>query len=142
MNNAILETVREQLQGEDIESLMEEIEAISKSFVGKTVDEWLNSVDYSDNSDYIPSEFALHFVNFMKAVDGTDTERNLTPVVHMKVLDSFTTDKDRVANLMHRGIGKTTLIEYLFPYLAMYEVLPGFGKCGLLFTFPILWITV
>ena len=106
MNNAILETVREQLQGEDIESLMEEIEAISKSFVGKTVDEWLNSVDYSDNSDYIPSEFALHFVNFMKAVDGTDTERNLTPVVHMKVLDSFTTDKDRVANLMHRGIGK------------------------------------
>ena len=49
MNNAILETVREQLQGEDIESLMEEIEAISKSFVGKTVDEWLNSVDYSDN---------------------------------------------------------------------------------------------
>ena len=49
MNNAILETVREQLQGEDIESLMEEIEAISKSILGKTVDEWLNSVDYSDN---------------------------------------------------------------------------------------------
>ena len=42
MNNAILETVREQLQGEDIESLMEEIEAISKSFVGKTVDEWVS----------------------------------------------------------------------------------------------------
>ena len=129
--NAIMQTVKDQLQGEDIDSLLDEIEALSKSFEGKTVDEWLNSVDYSDNADYVPTEFALQFVNFMKAVDGTDTERNLTPVVHMKVLDSFTTDKDRVANLMHRGIGKTTLIEYLFPYLAIYEELPNFGKVWL-----------
>lgn len=119
------------LGGDDVAEVMEELEALSKSFQGKTVDEWLNEIDYSGLTGYVPSEFALSFVIFMKMVDGTETERNTTPEVHLKVLDSFITEKDRVANMMHRGIGKTTLIEYLFPYLAIYEELPGLGRIDL-----------
>lgn len=79
----------------------------------------------------------------MKAVDGTDTERNLTPVVHMKVLDSFTTEKDRVANLMHRGIGKTTSLSiYSLTWLCTksYQVSGKSVACYL--RVSILWITV
>lgn len=125
------DNIRAMLGGADVEEALREIEDIAESFKGKSVDEWLNEVDYSGESGYVPSLFAIEFVLFMKAVDGTETERNTSPEVHMKVLDSFITKKDRVANLMHRGIGKTTLIEYLFLYLPIYEVLPGLGKVNL-----------
>ena len=125
------QNILEILGGDDVAEVMEELESLSKSFQGKTVDEWLNDIDYSGLTGYIPSEFALSFVIFMKMVDGTETERNTIPEVHLKVLDSFIIDKDRVANMMHRGIGKTTLIEYLFPYLAIYEELPGLGRIDL-----------
>lgn len=131
MSNRLVEEIKSQFPDDNIDELLLEIESLSGSFKGKTVDEWLDNVDYSGNSDYVPTEFALHFVNFMKMVDGKETERNKTPEAHLKVLDSFITEKDRVANLMHRGIGKTTLIEYLFPYLAVYEELPGMGKINL-----------
>lgn len=97
----------------------------------KTVEDWLNGIDYGDMDNYVPTRFALKFINFIKMVNGADGEENLTPVVHMKVLDSFTTDKRYVANMMHRGIGKTTLMEYLFLYLGVYEELPGFGVVNL-----------
>lgn len=125
------DNIRQLLGGDDVEEALEEIELLASSFKGKTVDEWLNEVDYSGETGYVPSLFALEFVAFMKAVDGKETERNTTPEVHLKVLDSFTTSKDRVANLMHRGIGKTTLIEYLFLYLPIYERLPGLGRINL-----------
>lgn len=125
------ENIRELLGGDDVDEVLSEIESLAASFKGKSVDEWLNEVDYSGDTGYVPSLFALEFVAFMKAVDGNETERNTTPEVHLKVLDSFITAKDRVANLMHRGIGKTTLIEYLFLYLPIYEVLPGLGKVNL-----------
>lgn len=97
----------------------------------KTVEDWLNEINYEDMDDYIPTEFAIKFVNFIKLVNGVEGEENLTPVVHMKVLDSFTTAKRYVANMMHRGIGKTTLMEYLFLYLAVYGELPQFGIVNL-----------
>ena len=131
MSSKLLQDMRDQFPDDDIDELLEEIELIAKSFEGRSVESWLDDVDYSDLDGYIPSTFALEFVNFMKMVDGTETERNLTPVVHMKVLDSFTTEKDRVANMMHRGIGKTTIIEYLFLYLAVYEALPSMGVINL-----------
>ncbi|AGY48157.1 terminase large subunit [Acinetobacter phage Presley] len=96
-----------------------------------TVEDYLNNIDYSDLEGYVPTDFALQFVNFIKLVNGGQGEENLTPLVHFRVLDSFTTDKQNVANMMHRGIGKTTLMEYLFLYLATYEVLPGFGVVNL-----------
>lgn len=94
----------------------------------KTVDEYLNSTSYVDDPSYVPSEFALEFVNFMKLVDGGENE-NKTPVIHYKMLDNFVSkgDEDTI-NLCHRGAAKSTLKEYLIFYLGVYGSLPGFGK--------------
>ena len=103
----------------------------SKGLKRQSVDEWLNSVDYGSLNDgsYVPSAFALGFVNFIKLVNGTEGEQNLTPVVHLKMLDEIAGSSQRIANLCHRGIAKTSLmIEYLGPYLAFYEGIEGFGK--------------
>lgn len=98
----------------------------------KTVVEWLNSVDYSVDKSYVPSLFALEFVNFIKLVNGAEGEENLTPVVHYKMLDNVAGARSKTINLCHRGMAKTTLLgEYLFLYIAVYGELPGFGKVPL-----------
>ena len=43
---------------------------MSNSPIKQTVDDWLNDVDYSGDDDYIPSQFALEFVTFIKVVNG------------------------------------------------------------------------
>lgn len=98
--------------------------------MSKTVDEWLNEVDYSDLelSQYKPTEFALKFMNFIKLVNGAVGESNLTPVVHLKMLDKIVSPKNRIANLCARGMAKTTLMfEYFLPYCAVFGELEGFG---------------
>lgn len=93
-----------------------------------TVDDFLNSVDYSVDPTYVPSDFALEFVNFIKLVDGGESE-NKTPVVHYKMLDNFIGDNDLdTLNMCHRGIAKSTLKEYLILYLGVFGALPKFGK--------------
>jgi len=93
-----------------------------------TVDEWLDSVDYSERGEYIPSVFALEFITFIKLVNGTEGEENKTPVLHMKMLDGLVGENSNLANLLYRGSGKTTLMgEYMFLYLAVYGELPGWG---------------
>lgn len=96
--------------------------------VAKSVEDYLNSVDYRVNTGYVPSDFAFEFVNFIKLVNGGESE-NKTPLVHYRMLDNFVTDngKDTI-NMCHRGIAKSTLKEYLILYLAVYGSLPGFGK--------------
>lgn len=95
----------------------------------KTVDEWLNSVSYEDDPYYVPSEFAIEFVNFIKMVNGAEGEENKTPVLHFKMLDQVAGDTDRIANMIHRGAAKTTVLgEYLFLYIATYGEIPGFGE--------------
>ena len=96
--------------------------------VAKTVEDYLNSVDYRVNTGYVPSDFAFEFVNFIKLVNGGESE-NKTPLVHYRMLDNFVTDngKDTI-NMCHRGIAKSTLKEYLILYLSVYGSLPGFGK--------------
>lgn len=96
----------------------------------RTVPEWLDLTDYSNDEDYVPSEFALDFVNFIKLVNGSEGEQNKTPVVHYKMLDNTIIDngKDTI-NMCHRGIAKSTLLgEYLFLYIATYGELGVFGK--------------
>jgi len=94
----------------------------------KGVDIFLNEIDYSIDPRYVPSQFALEFVSFIKLVDGDESE-NKTPVVHYKMIDNFVNSGGKdVANMCHRGIAKTTLKEYLILYLAVYSELPGFGK--------------
>lgn len=95
----------------------------------RTVEEWLDSVDYSIDPDYVPSEFALEFVTFIKLVNGAQGESHKTPVLHYKMLDQAAGPTPRVANMVHRGAAKTTVLgEYLFLYIAVYGELPGFGS--------------
>jgi len=97
----------------------------------RTVVQYLNEISYKVPDDYVPSPFALEFVNFIKLVNGKDGEENKTPVVHLWMLDQIVSE-DRngknIANLCARGLAKTTVLaEYLFLYLAVYNELPGFG---------------
>ena len=94
----------------------------------RAVDDWLNGVSYADDPDYVPSAFALEFVNFNKLVNGGQGEENVTPVLHYKMLDQVAGDTERIANMIHRGAAKTTVMgEYLFLYLGVYGALPDFG---------------
>ena len=94
----------------------------------KTVEEYLNEVNYEIDNTYIPSDFSLKFVNLIKLVEGGRTE-NVTPVVHYRMADKYVNvaAKD-IINLCHRGLAKTTLFEYLILYIAVFGVLEGFGK--------------
>ncbi len=103
----------------------------SSQKVQKTVEQWLNEVAYSDDPGYVPTTFALKFVNFIKLVNGGKTE-NVTPVIHYKMLDNIVGLKQDIINLIFRGSGKTTVFgEYLFLYIATYGEIDGFGKIDL-----------
>lgn len=96
-------------------------------YVRKSVDDWLNDVNYSDLNDgkYVPSIFALMYVNFVKMVNGSEGESHATPPLHLKMLDKMVSDKDYVVNLVFRGAAKTTLFfEYLVLFIAYYGGLP------------------
>lgn len=95
------------------------------------LDEWLNQVNYKNlnSASYIPSEFALTFMNFIKLVNGGTGESNKTPPVHLKMLDKLVTPSKYIANLCFRGAAKTTLfMEYLVLFVAMFGHIPKFGK--------------
>jgi predicted phage terminase large subunit-like protein len=96
------------------------------------VEQYLAATDYSVDPSYVPSDFALEFVTFIKLVNGAQGEENKTPLVHYKMLDTLTQRGRRVINLCHRGIAKTTVMgEYLFLYIATYGELPNFGRVDL-----------
>lgn len=98
--------------------------------IRQSLDEWLDDVNYYDiNHNYIPSEFSLFYMNFIKLVNGKEGESNKTPPVHLKMLDKITSDKKQVANLCFRGAAKTTLFfEYFAPFLAIFRFIPNFGE--------------
>ena len=94
----------------------------------KTVEEWLNNISYDIDPAYVPSEFALEFVSFIKLVNGEKGEENKTPVIHYKMLDNITGKRQNTVNMCSRGLAKTTILsEYLILYLAVYGSIPGFG---------------
>ena len=108
------------------------VQEVIESVAPWTVEQYLNSTDYSIDPYYVPSQFALEFVTFIKLVNGGQGEENKTPVVHYKMLDTITRGGNRIINLCHRGIAKTTVMgEYLFLFIATYGELPGFGKVDL-----------
>ena len=97
--------------------------------VKKTVDDWLNDIDYNDDPTYVPSEFALEFVSFIKLVNGEKGEENKTPVIHYKMMDKIAGKIQNTANMCARGLAKTTIFaEYLFLYIAVYGSIPKFGN--------------
>lgn len=96
------------------------------------VEDYLNATSYTVDTGYVPSDFALEFVTFIKLVNGVQGEEHKTPLVHYQMLDTLTKGGKRVVNLCHRGIAKTTVMgEYLFLYIAVYGEIPGFGKIDL-----------
>ena len=106
--------------------------AVAEALAPWKVEDYLNSTDYSVDESYVPSDFALEFVTFIKLVNGEQGEENKTPVVHYKMLDTITNGGRRIINLCHRGIAKTTVMgEYLFLYIATYGEIPGFGRIDL-----------
>lgn len=101
-----------------------------KQLTKQTLDEWLDSVSYEflNSGEYIPSEFALTFMNFIKLVNGAQGESHKTPPVHLKMLDKVAEPSSYIANLCFRGAGKTALFaEYFFLFLGVFRFLPGFG---------------
>ena len=106
------------------------MEAPNNVLMKKTVDEWLDTVNYGglNSGHYLPSAFALKFMNFIKLVNGSQGEQNLTPVVHLAMLDKIAGKRQRTANLCFRGAAKTTLMfEYLVLYLAVFGEIDDFG---------------
>lgn len=96
----------------------------------KDINDYLNEVDYRylNSSEYVPSEFSLIFMNFIKLVNGEQGESHKTPPVHLKMLDGLTTKDQYLVNLCFRGSGKTSVFaEYLILYLATFGQIPGFG---------------
>ena len=85
----------------------------------------------SDNElteKYVPSEEALKFVSFLRA---TGNEENVSPEAHYKIADAlFSPDKKdwKVVIECLRGMGKSTVLEYVFIYVAALGYWPNFGK--------------
>lgn len=99
--------------------------------IKRTVDEWLNLVDY-DFAGYIPNEYALAFVNFIKEVNGGQ-EENETPLFHLVMMDRVFNEDRRCAVMVFRGAGKSTIFgEYLILFIAAFGYLPGFGKVNVM----------
>lgn len=100
------------------------------ALIKQELDEWLDQVSYAElnSTSYVPSTFALTFMNFIKLVNGGEGESHKTPPVHLKMLDKIAEPSQYIANLCFRGAAKTTLFgEYFFPFLATFGYLPGFG---------------
>lgn len=101
------------------------------TLIKQSLDEWLDQVSYKElnSSNYLPSEFSLTFMNFIKLANGETGESHKTPPVHLKMLDKLTEPRSYIANLCFRGAAKTTLFgEYFFLFLGMFGYLPGFGE--------------
>lgn len=102
-----------------------------KILIKQDLDTWLDNVDYAvlNSSRYLPTEFALTFMNFVKLVNGQEGESHKTPPVHLRMLDRVTeSPSDYIANLCFRGAAKTTLfMEYMCLYLGTFGYLPGHG---------------
>jgi len=98
--------------------------------IKQELDEWLDQVDYGflNSKEFMPSVYALEFMNFIKMVNGAEGESHKTPPVHLAMLDKITQPSQYIANLCFRGAAKTTLFaEYFFPFVAMMGEIPGFG---------------
>lgn len=78
------------------------------------ITEILNNINYSLDYKYVPSDFALEFINFIKLVNGNRGEENTTPVLHYRVLDQIINNDIKyknVANMLFRGAAKALALD-------------------------------
>lgn len=102
---------------------------MAQELAKKSVDDYLNEIDYNNDPDYVPSQFALEFITFIKLVNGPGGEENTSPVIHYQMIDKIVGKTKNIANMCSRGMAKTSIFgEYLFLYLAVYGKIPGFGE--------------
>ncbi len=97
--------------------------------VRKELEDYIREVDYTWlNTVYMPSDFALEFINFIKLVNGAGGEENTSPVMHMDMIDQITRARDNLF-VAFRGSAKTSALhEYMFLYQAVFGKIPGFGE--------------
>jgi len=96
------------------------------------VEDYLNNISYKEDPSYVPSTFALNFINFIKLVNGSQGEEHKTPVIHFKMLDTIQGKEKDVINMLFRGSAKTTVMaEYMILYIATYGEIENFGKIPL-----------
>ncbi len=113
-----------------VDQVLAELVEIPK---GKGVEEYLKDISYRVTPGYVPTDFALGFVAFIKLVNGEEGEENMTPLVHFYMLDTLVSGATNIANLCSRGLAKTTLFgEYFILYISVYGYLPNFGKVSLM----------
>lgn len=100
----------------------------------KVVEDYLREVDYNYLKErYVPSAFAIKYLNFIKIVNAGKEDIQLSPPMHYKMADAFVSKKSRIANLVYRGGAKTSVFaEYLVLYLAVFNTLPNLGKCNVI----------
>jgi Phage-related terminase len=94
----------------------------------KNLELLLRDVDYVKlDNNYVPSQFAIKFINFIKLVNGETGEENKSPVFHYELLDTIHKYKN-VLIVAFRGSSKTSVTaEYMILYLAVFGKLDGFG---------------
>ena len=57
-------------------------DAVAELIESLKVEDYLNQINYTVDPGYVPSDFALGFVTFIKLVNGSAGEENLTPLIH------------------------------------------------------------
>jgi len=113
------------------QQLVDTIKKDLEDFNKKGLDTYLDEVSYKflNSNEYIPTEFALIFMNFIKLVNGKEGESNKTPPLHLKMLDKVISPINQIANLCFRGAAKTTLFfEYMALFIGTFGHLPFFGE--------------
>ena len=97
------------------------------SEVVENLDTLLKRVNYKAlEQGYVPTTFALKFINFIKLVNGEVGEENKSPLFHYKILDTILNNNNSLI-VSFRGSAKTSIMEYLFLYLGVFGKLEGFG---------------
>ena len=92
----------------------------------KTLEDYVSDANYRSLNTYVPSQFSLELVNLIKLIHNGNTE-NKTPNMHYKLIDSFL-EANTILNVVFRGGAKSSLIRYLFWFIAIYGKLPDYGK--------------
>jgi predicted phage terminase large subunit-like protein len=98
-----------------------------------SLEKLLGQVNYKNlEDDYVPSTFAIKFINFIKLVNGEEGEENKSPIFHYKILDNISKYKNNLI-IAFRGSAKTSVTsEYLILYLATFGTLDGFGEVNVM----------
>jgi N4 gp68-like protein len=107
---------------------------MDRTVAAKTVEEYLREVDYEEwEKSYVPTEFALKYMNFVKMVNAGKEDIQTSPLFHYRMVESLGSSNMRIANLCLRGAGKTVVMgEMLVLYLALFNELPHLGKCNVI----------